>query len=103
MLRAVVVAGTAAVAGCPGGEDAGDDRSGGTESTRPSPATLAENEVVTLSGSPCEAIAGTRFESIEQPGGGSGPDGRPARTHWWVRFEDGTYEFAHADVVESGS
>jgi hypothetical protein len=111
-IRRTVLFGTVAVAGCSGGEDqAGPEADQRT--TRPSagtatPAsttseTLAEREVVALSGPPCETIEGTTFRSIETQPGGPAPDEESTAFHWQVRFGDGEYSYTHTDVVETGS
>jgi hypothetical protein len=95
-LRSTALAGTVTVAGC-----AGDD--GGTGTTSPegtATETLADSEVVELSGPPCEAIDGTTFKSVEKHDAGPG---ETTRAHWRVSFENGGYEYSHSDVVESGS
>lgn len=97
-LRATGLVGAPIVAGCSGS----DDGSGGS-SPNPTPRTTpADTETVTPSGSLCETVDGTTFESVEKQAGGLGP-GTVAEVHWQVSFDHGEYQYSHTDVLESGS
>lgn len=115
VLRGTALAGALAVAGCSTGDGASEqtapksaspDTTGdGSDATatpaEPTTGAVSDGGVTDLS-ELCGAVSGTRFRSVEKHDGGQGP-GTVAQVHWWVRFEDGRYEYSHTDVVESGS